>query len=43
MRARLEPVGIEPLPGNRAAFVKFLAEERRRLEPIVRSANMKED
>ncbi len=43
VRARLEPVGIEPLPGNRAAFVKFLAEERRRLEPIVRSANMKED
>ena len=43
VRARLVPVGIEPVPGNRTAFVKFLADERRRLEPIVRAAGMKED
>jgi tripartite-type tricarboxylate transporter receptor subunit TctC len=43
VRARLVPVGIEPMPGNRATFSKFLAEERQRLEPIVRNANMRED
>jgi tripartite-type tricarboxylate transporter receptor subunit TctC len=40
---RLLPQGIEPSPGGRAAFVKFLAEEKTRLEPIVKRANMKEN
>jgi len=37
------PQGIEPSPGTRASFTKFLAEEKARLEPIVKRANMKED
>ena len=40
---RLIPQGIEPTPGSRASFMKFLAEEKARLEPIVKRANMKED
>ena len=40
---RLTPQGIEPTPGNRAAFIKFLTDERNRLEPIVKRANMSED
>jgi len=40
---RLKPQGIEPNPGSRTAFANFLAEERHRLEPIVKRANMKED
>lgn len=40
---RLVPQGIEPSPGSRADFVKFLTEERGRLEPIIKKSNMKED
>jgi len=40
---RLTPQGIEPTPGSRASFIKFLADEKARLEPIVKRANMKED
>jgi len=39
----LIPQGIEPSPGTRASFSKFLADEKARLEPIVKRANMKED
>ncbi len=40
---RLVPQGIEPSPGSRADFVKFLTEEKGRLEPIIKKSNMKED
>jgi tripartite-type tricarboxylate transporter receptor subunit TctC len=40
---RLIPQGIEPSPGSRADFVKFLAEEKGRLEPIIIKAHFKED
>ena len=43
VQARLIPQGIEPMPGSRAAFSKFLADEKARLSPIVKRANMKED
>jgi len=40
---RLIPQGIEPSPGSRVSFSKFLADEKTRLEPIVKRAGMKED
>jgi tripartite-type tricarboxylate transporter receptor subunit TctC len=43
VQSRLVPQGIEPSPGTRASFIKFLADEKARLEPIVKRANMKED
>ncbi|MBJ7379523.1 MAG: tripartite tricarboxylate transporter substrate binding protein [Polynucleobacter sp.] len=43
IQKRLAPQGIEPIPGSRASFAKFLAEEKNRLQPIVRKASMKED
>ncbi len=43
LRARLIPQGIQPMGGTRADFSKFLAEEKARLGPIARAANMKED
>ena len=43
VQARLTPQGIEPTPGSRASFSKFLADEKARLSPIVKRANMKED
>jgi tripartite-type tricarboxylate transporter receptor subunit TctC len=43
LRARLIPQGIDPLGGTRADFVKFLDEEKKRLTPIVKAAQMKED
>jgi tripartite-type tricarboxylate transporter receptor subunit TctC len=43
VQARLTPQGIEPAPGSRASFSKFLADEKGRLSPIVKRANMKED
>ena len=42
MQSRLTPQGIEPYPGSRAAFTKFLAEEKNRLGPIVKRANMRD-
>ena len=39
---RLTPQGIEPYPGNRAAFTKFITEEKNRLGPIVKRANMRD-
>ena len=43
LRARLIPQGIDPLGGSRADFVKFLDDEKKRLAPIVKAAQMKED
>jgi len=43
VQARLTPQGIEPSPGSRTSFSKFLADEKLRLSPIVKRANMKED
>ena len=43
VQSRLIPQGIEPSPGSRTAFSKFLSDEKIRLEPIVKRANMKED
>jgi len=43
IKARLIPQGIEPTPGTQADFIKFLSEERKRLQPIVKSANMKDE
>ena len=43
VQARLTPQGIEPTPGSRTSFSKFLADEKLRLSPIVKRANMKED
>ena len=43
LKARLIPQGIEPTPGTQADFMKFLSEERKRLQPIVKNANMKDE
>ena len=43
LKARLIPQGIEPAPGSQADFIKFLTEERKRLQPIVKNANMKDE
>lgn len=43
LRARLTPQGIDPMGGSRADFIKFLASEKARLEPIVRAVHMQED
>ena len=43
LKARLIPQGIEPSLGSQADFIKFLSEERKRLQPIVKSANMKDE
>jgi tripartite-type tricarboxylate transporter receptor subunit TctC len=40
---RLKGVGIEPVGGTRAGFVQFVAEEKGRLEVIVKASGMKED
>jgi tripartite-type tricarboxylate transporter receptor subunit TctC len=43
LKARLIPQGIEPTPGTQADFIKFLSEERKRLQVIVKNANMKDE
>jgi tripartite-type tricarboxylate transporter receptor subunit TctC len=43
LRARLIPQGIDPVGGTRAEFTQFIASEKARLGPIVKSADMKED
>ena len=43
VQSRLIPQGIETAPGSRVSFARFLADEKARLEPIVKRANMKED
>lgn len=43
VQSRLSLQGIEPMPGDRASFVRFIQDEQKRLAPIVRGANMKED
>jgi tripartite-type tricarboxylate transporter receptor subunit TctC len=43
VQKRLVPQGIEPMPGSRASFATFLADEKNRLAPIVKRAQMKED
>ncbi len=40
---RLKSLGIEPIGGTRAAFVKFVDEERARLGAVVKATGMKED
>jgi tripartite-type tricarboxylate transporter receptor subunit TctC len=40
---RLKAMGIEPIGGTRADFVRFTQDERQRLSEIVRKAHMKED
>jgi tripartite-type tricarboxylate transporter receptor subunit TctC len=40
---RLKGLGIEPIGGSRASFVKFVAEERARLGGVVKATGMKED
>lgn len=39
---KLKSLGIEPIGGTRADFVKFTTEERNRLGEIVKAANMQE-
>lgn len=43
LRAKLIPMGIDPVGGSREEFRKFLAAEKARLAPIARSAQMRED
>jgi tripartite-type tricarboxylate transporter receptor subunit TctC len=40
---RLKGMGIEPIGGTRAYFVKFVDEERARLGSVVKATGMKED
>lgn len=40
---KLKALGIEPMGGTRADFVRFTQEERKRLGEIVRAANMKDN
>ncbi|MFM9427756.1 tripartite-type tricarboxylate transporter receptor subunit TctC [Variovorax sp. GrIS 2.14] len=40
---RLKGMGIEPIGGTRASFVKFVSEERARLGSVVKATGMKED
>ena len=40
---RLKNVGIIPIGGNRASFIKFVDEEHERLGGVVKSTGMKED
>lgn len=39
---KLKGLGIEPIGGTRAEFVKFTDTERKRLGEIVKAANMQE-
>ncbi len=39
----LKGMGIEPIGGNRASFIKFVDEERARLGGVVKGTGMKED
>lgn len=41
--ARLNGIGIEPVGGTRAAFVKFVDEERARLGGVVKATGMKDE
>ena len=40
---RLKDMGIEPIGGTRASFVKFVDEERTRLGAVVKATGMKEE
>ncbi|MET0517363.1 MAG: tripartite tricarboxylate transporter substrate binding protein [Burkholderiaceae bacterium] len=40
---RLKALGIEPMGGTRAGFIKFIDEERARLGGVVKATGMKED
>jgi tripartite-type tricarboxylate transporter receptor subunit TctC len=42
-RDRMVPSGIEPEPGNTAAFAAFIASERERLGRLAKKANMRAD
>jgi tripartite-type tricarboxylate transporter receptor subunit TctC len=41
--AKLKAIGIEPIGGTRASFVKFTDEERARLSAVVKATGMKAD
>jgi tripartite-type tricarboxylate transporter receptor subunit TctC len=41
--AKLQGMGIEPVGGTRASFVKFVNEERARLGKVAKATGMKED
>jgi tripartite-type tricarboxylate transporter receptor subunit TctC len=41
--ARLKGMGIEPVGGTRASFVKFVDDERNRLGRVAKATGMKED
>ncbi len=41
--ARLRAVGIEPVGGTRAEFVKFVDEERKRLGDVVKATGMRDE
>ena len=40
---RLKKVGIEPIGGTRASFVKFVDEERARLGAVVKATGMRDE
>ncbi len=40
---RMKGMGIEPIGGTRASFIKFVSEERARLGGVVKATGMKED
>ncbi len=40
---RLKPMGIEPIGGTRAAFARFIDEERARLGSVVKATGMKDE
>jgi tripartite-type tricarboxylate transporter receptor subunit TctC len=40
---RLEAMGIEPVGGTRASFVKFVDDERARLGGVVKATGMKDE
>ena len=40
---RLKGLGIEPIGGTRASFVRFVDEERARLGAVVKATGMKDE
>ena len=43
IRARMQTLGIEPLPGTPQELARFAAQERERWGRVVREANIKLD
>ena len=40
---KLRGLGIEPIGGTRASFIKFTEEERQRLGKVVKATGMKDE